>query len=65
MITGYYKEAENKLILGLILALDKGLINEEMVKWVMMSVNRSKENQNVLYRSKRQKKIKRMTEGKK
>lgn len=52
------KEAENQLQIGLILALDKGLINEEMVKWVMKSVNRSKENQNVLYRSKRQKKIK-------
>ncbi len=42
------KQAENKLLLGLILALDKGLINENMVKTVLKNVARVKSNQEFL-----------------
>lgn len=47
------KEAENKLLIGLILALDKDLINEHMVKWVLKSVERAKENQKFLDKKKK------------
>lgn len=39
------KEAENKLLIGLVLALDNGLINEKMFEWVLKSVDRAKNNQ--------------------
>lgn len=40
--------AEYYLVKGLMLAFNSGLINFEMVKWILKSVNRSKENQRLI-----------------
>lgn len=47
----YHEEKENAeyyLVKGMVLAFNSGLINFEMIKWVLKSVKRARHNQKFL-----------------